>query len=357
MILNDIWEMYIHALQSNSSTDIAGKMRALNLAQRYLVERMFFKGRIPPEFQITANMENTIDLNYVTLPSLFLSLHRAWYRSETSYLNFGQHSNITIDDLQDRIGQSFFDTSDTGTPSLIATKRPYLYFDKHFDNEYIADETITGKTSGATATVDSVSGTTLTYTLVGVTPFTDGEVIEGTDSGTLANVSANVDPTMTIAITGGTKDIKIKYNKLPTDIVAYGQLDVTIVSGNFTIGEWIVGTDSSAIAQLKAATYGALTSNLYLFSDGYEGVFAEGELVTGQTSGETATVSTALAEKVQELEWHETYRFLLIEAAVLLWQHLDGTNEAEARSDIVDNLIDQFEAIENNSATSAWGFT
>ena len=222
-------------MQANVNTDITRKMNALNLAQRYLIERMIELTKIPDEFLIDpANIANTIDLNYVTLPERFLALHKLWRRSGTQYIPFEKEGIISYDHLLDRVGQNFFDSSINAAPLLAAIKEPNCYFDQHFNNTFTDDETITGATSGATATVDSVSGTTLTYSSLTGT-FQAGETIQGATSGTQATVSTDSDPTMTIAITGGTKEIKMSYQRLAADIEAYDKLLVTTIQCGFSL--------------------------------------------------------------------------------------------------------------------------
>ncbi|GAF68196.1 unnamed protein product, partial [marine sediment metagenome] len=116
MILNDIWATYNNLLQGYTATDITRKMNALNIAQRFLVERMIEKSKAPDRFlSDPTNFTNLITTNYITLPDLFLSLHKIWRRDGTQYNPLGQYSNITYDDFLIRIGANFFDTSYTGS--------------------------------------------------------------------------------------------------------------------------------------------------------------------------------------------------------------------------------------------------
>jgi len=349
LILNDIWAQFNRLIQSSTATDINRKINALNIAQQYLIERMFEKGRRIDEFlSDPTNVSNTIDTNYIACPSDMLSLHKAWYRAGTQHAPFGRYAFVTYDDLLLRAGQSFFDTTATGTASIFAVKEPYIYFDRHFDNVFTDDETITGETSGATATVDSVSGTTLTYSsLTGA--FTNGETIEGTTSGTQATVSADADPTMTVTITGGTKEIKVSYIKYPDDMEYYDTLTIDNVSGTFEVGETISGDETNATATIRTVAATSLT-----ITD-RDGTFIDDEEITGETSSATADVNGDMTSLPQSLDWTTKYKFILTEAGALIWEHMKGANNVPARSDIVDGLIETLSVLNRGEQRTTWG--
>jgi hypothetical protein len=352
MILNDVWAKYMQLIQSaNDNTDLTKKLSAFNTAQEYLVERMIELTQVPDEFlSDPVNIANTINLNYVAVPTDFLALHKLWRRSGAQYIPFEKEGIITYDELLNRVGQNFFDSTVNAEPQNAAIKEPNCYFDQHFNNTFTDDETITGATSGATATVDSVSGTTLTYSaLTGA--FQNGEVIEGSTSGTQATVSADSDPTMTVTITGGTKQIKMSYQKLPTEVEAYDKLVITSASGTFTVGETVTGGTSSASATVNAVADD--DSYLYLEVLDKVGTWSDGETITGGDSGETATAG-AFTQKVQALTWRAKYKFLLAQAASLVYLHMKDNNEVEMKSSIVDNLIEQFSVVNRNNETANW---
>jgi len=350
MILNDIWSQFNRLIQSNDSTDISRKENALNIAQRYLIERMMLLSKSPDEFLTDpTNITNTIDTNYISNPSDFLSLHRLWYRSGSQFLPFGKNAIITYDDLLYRAGPSFFDTNVNGTPTIASVKEPKTYFDQHFNNTYTTGETITGGTSSTTATVSSLSGTTLTVD--DTTGFTNGEVITGGTSGTTATITVASGTTLTIAITGGTKDIKMSYYKYPVDILVYDQLNISSIVGTFQAEEVLEGNTSNASATIKTVgdTY------LYLYTDGSDGTFLSGETVQGVTSGATATADAAITQKPQTLEWGEKYKFLLTQSWSLIWLHMKNNNDQAPRSDIVDELINMMGLVNRHNEVSIWG--
>jgi hypothetical protein len=351
LTLNDLWTDYNLLLQSSLSTDITRKMSALNIGQRYLVERMYVIGKMIDEFRSDpTNMANTINKNYVDCPTDFINLISAWYRTGTQFQPFGMQAFISYSNLLRRTGVRFFDTTVNSTPQNIAVKEPRIYFDQHFNNTFTSNETITGATSGATGTVDSVSGTTLTYTAVSGS-FQDGEVIEGSISGTLATISSIAATTMTIAITGGTKEIKIEYNKRPADMVYYDQLNLTGILGTFQVGENIEASLSNSTATILTVESTYLTINN---RDGsFDGSAGNPDVITGATSGATGTVSS-LSQLPQSLVWTEKYKTVLLEAATLIWLHLKSSNGVAPRSDIVDGLIEQLSTINRNNESLTW---
>jgi hypothetical protein len=348
LTLNNIWDQFNRLVQSISTTDIDRKINALNIAQRYLIERTYQLGkRIDLFLSDPTNVSNTIDTNYIACPDDFLALHKAWYRSGTSHVPFGKNSYITYNDLLDRAGESFFDTTANGGVNLIAVKEPYIYFDQHFDNTFTDDETITGGTSGVTATVDSVSGTTLTYSSASGS-FTDGEVITGSTSGTTATIGTITATTMVITITGGTKEIKLSYVKYPADVVYYDSMVINTATGTFTVGEIIEGQTSNASATVLTATTTAVT-----ITD-RDGTFTDGETLQGVISSYTAVLDGDVTTLPQTLIWTEKYKYILTEAWALIWEHMKGANNVPARSDIVDGLIEMMTTLNRGDETTSW---
>lgn len=347
LILNDIWEQYNRLIQSSPSTDIDRKINALNIAQKYLIERMYQLGKRIDEFiSNPTNTANLIDTNYVSIPSDFLALHKAWYRSGNQFVLFGRSSFLTYDDLLQRTGQNFFLPGSTGTPTIFAVKEPYIYFDTFFDNVYTNSETITGLTSGAVATVSSVSGTTLTYTITsGV--FQSGETIEGSLSGTLSVISDITSTTMTISITGGSKEIKISYVKYPSDISYYDELLLSAITGTFQVGETVEGKTSLSTGIITTVNAGSIEI------DTIDGVFQVGETIEGITSSATGTLSS-ISYLSDPLVWGNKYAYILTEAASLIWEHMKGANNVPARSDIVDGLIEMLSTVNRGYEEGTW---
>jgi len=351
LILNDIWDQYNRLIQSSSTTDIDRKINALNIAQKYLIERMYQKGKKIDEFLTDpTNISNTIDTNYIACPSDFLTLSKAWYRAGTQFVPFGKYSYVTYEDLLLRAGQTFFDSNVNGSPNVLAVKEPNIYFDQHFNNTFTADEIITGTTSGATATITTVTSTTVLTIAVTAGTFVADEIITGTTSGTTATITT-VDSTtqLTIVRTGGTKEIKIDYVKYPDDIVYYDTLTITSVSGTYEVGEVVEGATSNSTATIRTVAATALTIT------NRDGSFQDGETLTGATSGATSTMSGDITVLPQTLTWTTKYKYILTEAAALMWRHMKGSNDVAASSDIVDGLIDMLTVLNLGEETTTWG--
>ena len=348
LTLNEIWPQFNRLIQSNVGTDIDRKINALNVAQSFLIERMYQLGKRIDEFlSDPTNLTNTIDTNYTPTPSDFLAINTAWYRSGAQYLPFGKDAIITYNDLLLRIGQNFFSTDSNGVPTLVAVKEPNIYYDQHFNNTFTDSETITGATSGATGTVDSVSSTTLTYTSV-LGSFTDGEVILGSTSGTQATISAVVATTMTIAITGGTKEVKLSYIKYPSDMSYYNTINLTGITGTFTVGEEITGITSNATGTVTAVNTSSLS---YTPTNG---TFSDGEVIQGVSSSAMGTQDGAVVSLPYELDFSEKYKHVLTEAGSLIWEHMKGSNGVPARADVVDGLIEMLSLLNRGSEVTTW---
>jgi hypothetical protein len=350
MILNDIWPLFNRLIQSTIGTDIDLKQEAINAAQPYLVKRMIELGKSPDEFLVEpVSFSNTIDTNKLALPDNFNSIHRIWTRSGSAYNALGKEGIVSYSDLIDYVGQNYFDTSNTGGISYMSVKKPYLFTDKHIHNSFEESETVTTGAISMTV-VEQTDDTTLEVD--DTTGVTAGNILSGSTSGTLATV-VSVDSTtvLTITVTGGTKEIKAAYYKNPADILVYDTLAVTS-AGALVVGETVFGDSSGAIAEIiaKDITAGTGTIDIVISS----GEFVSGETITGQTSTLTA-VAGAITLKPATMEFGDEYRFILSEACALMYFHLKGSNEVEARSAVVDNLIEMFNVNNWQESTTQWG--
>ena len=349
MILNDIWNQYNRLLQSPSTTDIDRKINALNIGQKYLIERMYFLGKMIDEFKSDpTNIANTINLNYVPCPDNFLSLERAWFRAGSQYIPFGKYSFITYDDLIMRTGENFFNPAVNGTPNNFAVKEPNIYFDQHFNNTFTASEIITGATSGAMATIITVDSVTQLTIAVTSGVFDAGEIITGTTSGTTATITTVDSLTqLTVVVTGGTKDIKISYIKQPDDIEYYDTLTVSGTAGVFEVGEVIEGGDSNSTGTIRSVSATEITIT------NRDGTFIATEELEGSAS--LATCDFTSSECLpQELTWSKKYNYILCEAGALIWRHMKGSNGVAASSDIVDGLIEMMSVLNRGEEEATW---
>ena len=153
---------------------------------------------------------------------------------------------------------------------------------------------------------------------------------------------------MTIAITGGTKEIKISYIKYPSDVVYYDSVSITGITGTFTAGEIVTGGTSNA----TATVYEVGADYLYLTSR--DGVFQDAETITGATSGATATQSGSISTLPQVLTWTTKYKYLLSEACALIWKRMKGANDVAETSQVVDNLIDMLSELNRGREETEW---
>jgi uncharacterized membrane protein len=351
--LNTIWTLFNHLIQSSNSSDIERKILALNQGQRYLLQRMIELCKGPNELLSNpTNLSNTNSQNYASLPSDFLALERVFRRNGAYFQFIGKNAVIEYDELLTRNGENFFITTNTGSFVNCAVKEPYLYTDTHFNNLFTTSETITGATSGATGTVTSVSGTTLTYASVSGS-FSNGEVIEGSTSGTQATISSVAATTMTISITGGTKELKINYWKTPTALVAYDRLTIDNISGTFQAEEIVTGAVSSS----SATIYAVGDTYLDLYTLNRTGDFSDDEEISGSTSLATADVNGAISEKPQVSDWQSKHDFLVAQAGKIIWLKFKNSDEVEAESIILDGLIYQLGGIEKGTERTNWSLS
>jgi hypothetical protein len=141
MILNDVYILMNYVLRGTTATNIDKKISAINEGYKYLQQRMIEKGKGIEELLSTpTNIATTISINYVSLPTDFISLKEMFYQSGTNYIGFGLDASKTYRDLILQTGDRFFDTTDVGVPSMYSVKKPYIYFDHHFnasDTDYL----------------------------------------------------------------------------------------------------------------------------------------------------------------------------------------------------------------------------
>ena len=348
IILNDIWPLFNSLIQSDLTTDTRKEI-AINVAMTYLVKRMIELGKSPDDFvSDPTNLSNTGTVNYLSLPSDFLALHRVWRREGDRFIPLGVMSIMTYPELLDRVGENFFDPTDTASPLYAAIKEPYIYLDRYIKNTFWGTEVLTDLTSLATTTVTDQSSDT-TITVASTTGFVAGHVISGGTSGVTATiVSVDSTTSMTITVIGGSKEIKITYFKSPYSITVYDTMATSSESGAFTVGETIYGAMSGATATIIALGVHAL--NIVITS----GDFQVGETITGETSSKTATAGV-ITLKPTSIPYSVKYKEILSECSALWWFHQKGSSEVEARSAIVDNMIKMLSVVNQQEAQTQWG--
>ncbi len=348
MILNDVWPLFNGLIQSDLFYTTQ-KEDAINLAQAYLIMRMIELGRSPDEFlSAPTNMSNTIYQNFFVVPSDFLAIHKLWRREGDRYIPLGDMSVMSYAELQNRTGENFFDSTDTASPLYAAVKEPNVFLDRYIKNAYYGGETITDLTSLNTAVLTEQTDDT-TLVVDDTSGFTVGHVLSGGTSGALSTIVSIDSPTsLTMTVTGGTKEMKMDYYISPPNILVYDTLAISAASGAFIVGEVIYGANSQATANIIAL--GTSSLNIVITS----GVFQVGELITGQTSTKTATAGV-ITLKPTTLIFGKKYQGILPEVFALMWHRLKSSNEVEARSAVVDNMIKMLNVVNQQEANTQWG--
>lgn len=223
--LNQIWTEFCRNIQSPINTDYDRKIRAINFGLRHFIQRMIeltIEEHLPGDLLVTpTNISNSDNVNYVSLPSDFMKLHKLWRKQGSYYYALDGQSVIPFDQLLTYTNNNFFDTSYTGDILYAAIKEPRIYFDKFFDGSgtdkikisywkvpteiigydslgFINDtgletgEIITGNTSGASARIYEITSVAgfgnLNYYLDGWNnvAFNSLETITGATSGNTA---------------------------------------------------------------------------------------------------------------------------------------------------------------------------
>ena len=132
LILNDVYTTMGDLIRGTKTTNITRKLLAINEGYKYLQQAMIEKGSGIEELISTpTDITTTININYVSLPTDFRSLIGLHYETGSEYIPFEYGASRSYEELVRYVSQDFFNTSDTGTPSLYAINRPYIYFDKH----------------------------------------------------------------------------------------------------------------------------------------------------------------------------------------------------------------------------------
>ena len=285
MIYNDVYVEMNEILRAPEDVSINKKTRAFNRGQREFIERMYRSAEIPgSQLEVSYSLATTINTNYVSLPSDFLALEVINRKLSTnSYLRFSDSEIITYKQLVDWAGTNFYNSSYTGTPTVCAIKDvDKVYFDKYFSatgtdyikidywkyptdavaydqlpienasGDFTVGETITGGTSGATATVyaldDDDAYVQVTSSSVSGA-FQSGEEITGSQSSTTA------DTTSTISQKVQTMDLNTKYQ---TALATAGAMMYLYGEGSEEAAEKDAVLDALIMGYAPLNNYGSL---------------------------------------------------------------------------------------------------
>jgi len=244
MIYNDVYIEMNKILRAPVAVDIDGKTDSFNRGQRMVLQRMQKLNSIPGVLLSIGNsIATTISTNYISLPSDFAELKMISRKVSTGvYQRFYSREMIPFDSLVNNASNNFYNTALTGTPtSLSFVDDDKVYFDKYFaatgtdyikldywkyaedavaydqisitgaSGDFTVGETITGGTSGATATVyaldDDDAYVQVTSSSVSGT-FQSGEIITGGTSSVTATTSSLLSPKVQVM------DIGAKYQTI-----------------------------------------------------------------------------------------------------------------------------------------------
>lgn len=183
--LNDIWKEFTDIIRSSDkNSDMALKMRAVNQANDFMLRMAIDMKLNPEEYIKSSNLTNDASVNYVTIPTDFLTNQVLWYLSSSSYYPFHPNNIITLEKLKRNIQSNFYDTTDTGLASHAAFAGTKIYFDKHF----AASGTTNIKLDYYKLPTSMTADDKITYTAV-LGTFAVGDVVTGETSGAVATVN------------------------------------------------------------------------------------------------------------------------------------------------------------------------
>lgn len=226
MTLQNVWDEWNSFVRLDNTDITTRKMIAVNSGMLHCMDMLFKHGQLPRDLLSVASGLDIVKGNQsISLPSNYYMYERIAVKSSVdTWLNIPSSAIISLTELMNRLASSFYDSSTTGTPTLLAVQdTTSLYFNVYSDNydvivvtggsgNYTVGETITGSSSGATATVATWTVSTLTLTITEST-ITDTFVVGETVVGGTSGASRTID-------TDGLKyedGIKLTYFKRPSN--------------------------------------------------------------------------------------------------------------------------------------------
>jgi hypothetical protein len=148
----------------------------------------------------------------------------------------------------------------------------------------------------------------------------------------------------------GTDNIKIQYMKVPATIYGYSQINVDSVPASFAVGETVTGSSTSAIGII----YSKGTGYIRCLINDVSGEFTSSDTLTCTNSVDTCTV-TSFVSASETTMLGMKYQLMLIEAWALQWHVFKGSDEIEARSNTLDDMIREM-AKTNLIIPKQWGY-
>lgn len=224
--VNDVYLQFQNLIRSDNTLGLPRKQEAFNQGYLYLLEKMItVAGGIDELLVVGLDLPALINTNYVELPEDFFKIFAAWKNVGNQFNKFFDSQNIDFDQLMDLCANTFYTTTNYGTPTWFSVKKPLIYFDNYFaasssnpikisywkmpnpvvfyDQINIEDvtgtfevgEIITGSESTTTATVYQVDDDFLyLVSSPASASFAISEIITGGTSGATATVTASVLP-------------------------------------------------------------------------------------------------------------------------------------------------------------------
>lgn len=150
----------------------------------------------------------------------------------------------------------------------------------------------------------------------------------------------------------GTTDVKIQYDANPATLVAYDRINLTSIVGTFVVGEIVTGSSTSETATVYAV--GATYIDVYTYNR--SGSFAGTETITGGTSSATGSYAS-MTEKPQALEVSDKYDMLVANAGALTYLYMNDEIELDAKNETLDGLINMVQVINKNTESHSFGIT
>jgi len=272
MIYNDIYVLMNDILRAVESTDIDKKTRAFNEGAKQLVNRMIIRKKSPGVLLATTDLATVEGENKIAVPDDYAQFQSIWRKSGETYLQF-LDGNQELLNLEALQKQIGSMFFDTNNQSDTPTRIAY-------DDGYI---------------------------------YTD-------------NHFATTDTDL----------LKLMYFKYMSEIEAQDSFVIGTLSGDFTVGEIITGTDTDSTAVVVSNT----ATELIVESSSVVGTFFSGETITGSSSSETAVLGSSISKKIATLELGEKYKLALATSGSALYLYMEGSIEVAEKDAILEGLID-----------------
>jgi len=209
--------------RSQETQDIDRKTRACSEGYKQLIERMVYMTKPPKEMRTESNLSNSADVNTVALPTDYIRYQSIWFLVNSNYEKFTDDEIVSLQELMEYANTNHYDTSNTGTPRMVAVDGDQLVFDKHFASAGTTNVKLSYYQYPTEITAyDQLS---ISFT---ATAFSDGETITGGTSGATATVVTSTTSLVDVEstslngsfqalekVTGGTSGVEAIVTRIP----------------------------------------------------------------------------------------------------------------------------------------------